>query len=281
MVRCRRALPLLLVAAAAAVVKASAAAPQAALERPRTIGTGQRVPYQAWSEPIKAGVCRKVALANAAGVITCTVTAGNIKSYQFPAGVFEISEQLLVPPNVSITGNAGPNDLHRPTKSPDWQTQTLFLATRGSTDYKKNYCHAQDMVTTRVGFVLSSFVTVRNVSCKLPPRSPLPDMPLTPAPALKIASANSRLYMRLYNHLASRDQPYTDSFHTNLCVSPGDCHRPGNRYDQTGRQRWLVWGRCLRDKGMCGEQLQELERQQRRVRWHGQHARHHRQRQAE
>jgi len=40
----------------------------------------------------------------------------------------------------------------------------LFLATHGVTDYLMNYCHAQDMVTTRVGFVLSSYVSVRNVS---------------------------------------------------------------------------------------------------------------------
>lgn len=73
-----------------------------------------------------------------------------------------------MPPNVSITGNVGPNDLRHPTKRPDWHEQTLFLATRGSTEYDKNYCHAKDMVTTRVGFVLSSFVTVRNVSCAPP-----------------------------------------------------------------------------------------------------------------
>uniref|UniRef100_A0A6U6W0K9 Right handed beta helix domain-containing protein n=1 Tax=Zooxanthella nutricula TaxID=1333877 RepID=A0A6U6W0K9_9DINO len=51
-----------------------------------------------------------------------------------------------------------------PTRSPDWGTQTLFLATRGATDYSMHYCHAKDMVKTRVGFVLSSDVAVRDVS---------------------------------------------------------------------------------------------------------------------
>jgi hypothetical protein len=51
-----------------------------------------------------------------------------------------------------------------PTKSPNWQEQTLFLATRGVTDYASTYCHAENMVKTRVGFVLSSGVSVRNLS---------------------------------------------------------------------------------------------------------------------
>ena len=129
-----------------------------------TAATTLQVPFKAWSDPIKAGACEKEEITTAAGAITCTVEAGNIKAYRFPAGVFEIGEQMLVPPNVTITGAQGPNDLRHPTMSPDWKTQTLFLATRGSTDYDTNYCHAKDMVTTRVGFVLSSYVTVRNVS---------------------------------------------------------------------------------------------------------------------
>ena len=42
--------------------------------------------------------------------------------------------------------------------------QTVFLATRGATDYLMDYCHAPNMVQTRVGFVLSSAVTVTNIS---------------------------------------------------------------------------------------------------------------------
>ena len=79
-------------------------------------------------------------------------------------GIFEIDAQLLVPANTSITGAAPPNDMSHPTASPDMAAQTLFLATRGATDYLADYCHAKDMVATRVGFVLSSFVTVRDVS---------------------------------------------------------------------------------------------------------------------
>ena len=57
-----------------------------------------------------------------------------------------------------------PNDARDPTRSPAWSEQTTFLATRGVTDYATVYCHAADMVRTRVGFVLSSYVTVANVS---------------------------------------------------------------------------------------------------------------------
>lgn len=47
---------------------------------------------------------------------------------------------------------------------PEWHEQTLFLATRGATDVDMKFCFADDMVQTRVGFVLSSFTMVRNVS---------------------------------------------------------------------------------------------------------------------
>jgi hypothetical protein len=87
-----------------------------------------------------------------------------IKSYNIPAGIFEIGVQFLVPEKVSLTGANPPNDKSNPTKSPNWESQTVFLATRGVSDYNMNYCHAKDMVTTRVGFVLSSYVVVRNLS---------------------------------------------------------------------------------------------------------------------
>ena len=78
--------------------------------------------------------------------------------------MFEIDEQLLVPANTTIVGAANPNDMAAPERSPDWAKQTLFLATRGAVDYLMDYCHATDMVTTRVGFVLSSYVQVHNVT---------------------------------------------------------------------------------------------------------------------
>ena len=102
-----------------------------------------------------------------------------MKVYRFPAGIFEIDEQLLVPERTTIAGAADPNDMQRPTESPDWQRQTLFLATRGASNYSMNYCHAKDMVTTRVGFVLSSHCTVTNVRC---PPSPRCDESLLPRP---------------------------------------------------------------------------------------------------
>jgi hypothetical protein len=129
--------------------------------------------YESWGAVIKAGRCGmelkipwRTSVSPAepqTGTLSCKLEGG-IKHYRFSAGIFEIGEQLLVPENTSLTGVAGPNDMSKPTKSPDWSGQTLFLATRGATDYNMNYCHAKDMVTTRVGFVLSSHVTVRNIS---------------------------------------------------------------------------------------------------------------------
>ena len=124
---------------------------------PVLLSLGARHPYKKWSQPIKASECHGSAL------VACSLEDG-VKTYRFPAGIFEIDEQLLVPENVSICGAASPNDAHDPLKSPDWSRQTLFLATRGATKYSMNYCHASDMVATRVGFVLSSHVSVRNVS---------------------------------------------------------------------------------------------------------------------
>ena len=75
--------------------------------------------------------------------------------------------RTLRPPhgcNLARRGPPSPNDMAHPTQPPDWASQTLFLATRGATDYAMTYCHAKDMVTTRVGFVLSSDVTVRDVA---------------------------------------------------------------------------------------------------------------------
>ena len=125
----------------------------AGLSRPLTT-----YPYAAWSGPIKNGTCQSGML------VPCSREADGTKVYKFPPGVFEIDEQLLVPEHTSITGAGSPNNMTDPTAPPDWTAQTVFLATRGATDYRANYCHAADMVTTRVGFVLSSYVAVRNVS---------------------------------------------------------------------------------------------------------------------
>ena len=116
------------------------------------------VPFSVWSTSIANGTCVSH------GAIPCFVQADGTKAYYFPPGVFEVGEQFLVPERTSIIGNKSPNDLVHPTVTPDWSEQTLFLATSGVTDYHTKYCFAEDMVSTRVGFVLSSYVSVRNVS---------------------------------------------------------------------------------------------------------------------
>jgi hypothetical protein len=130
-------------------------------------------PYDVWSGPIKARVCSnssvplEIALNPKISArvpsMTCKLEHG-VRSYELPPGIFEIDEQLLLPANTSVTGASSPNDMANPTFSPDWSTQTLFLATRGATAYNMSYCSATDMVHTRVGFILSSFCTVRDIS---------------------------------------------------------------------------------------------------------------------
>jgi hypothetical protein len=88
---------------------------------------------------------------------------GFVRVYNFPAGIFEIHEQLLIPENTTVIGAASPNDMSNPSKRPDYSLQTLFLSTKGYSDYNMDYCNAQDMVTTRVGFVLSSHNTVKDI----------------------------------------------------------------------------------------------------------------------
>jgi len=131
----------------------------------------QTYAYAAWSDPIKAGNCGHIRIQPKTGTtpkletatIRCTEADG-FKTYSFPAGIFEIDEQMLVPRKVRIIGASNPNAMSDPTQSPDWTQQTLFLATRGATDFHMKYCFESDMVHTRVGFVLDSYVTMRDLS---------------------------------------------------------------------------------------------------------------------
>ena len=122
------------------------------------------VPYESWANLIKAGKCSSPQDPTAHFGISCTEDADGAAHFYFPPGIFELGEQLLVPESVTLTGAADPNDWSDPGLSPDWSEQTLFLSTNGATDYAAAYCYADDMVTTRAGFVLSSFVTIERVS---------------------------------------------------------------------------------------------------------------------
>jgi hypothetical protein len=138
----------------------------------RRPGTRSTYAYAEWSGPIVARICSQdstplsiplVSKSGSAATMTCALEK-RIRVFKLPLGIFEIGEQLLLPPNSSITGASSPNDMTDPTRSPDWGSQTLFLATRGATRFNMSYCSAADMVHTRVGFVLSSFCTVRDIS---------------------------------------------------------------------------------------------------------------------
>ena len=122
------------------------------------------VPYESWANLIKEGKCSSFLDSSKHFGISCVEEADGAAHFLFPPGIFELGEQLLVPESVTITGAADPNDWSDPGLSPDWAEQTLFLSTNGANDYAAAYCYADDMVTTRAGFVLSSFVTIERVS---------------------------------------------------------------------------------------------------------------------
>ena len=131
------------------------------------------VDYKVWSTPIKNGSCQDVVY-NGNTIIKCveqkrTPEDGGTpiihKEYYFSAGIFEIDEQILIPENVSIIGVSNPNgDPQKGISVPNHDKTTLFLATKGVTDYNKPYCKAKDMVKTRVGFVLSGHNTIKNIA---------------------------------------------------------------------------------------------------------------------
>lgn len=131
------------------------------------------VPYSYWSVPIKNGRCQDVVY-HGKPVLTCTQQKRRPddggdpilhNEYRFSAGIFEIGEQLLVPRHVSIIGAVNPNgDPQNGVPPPPPDQTTLFLATKGVTDYDAPYCKASNMVKTRVGFVLSGHNTVKNVA---------------------------------------------------------------------------------------------------------------------
>ena len=122
------------------------------------------VPYESWAPLIRAGKCSRNHDPIAHIGISCREDADGAAHFLFPPGIFELGGQLLVPESVTLTGAADPNDWSDPAFSPDWAEQTLFLSTNGATDYEAAYCYADDMITTRAGFVLSSFVTVERVA---------------------------------------------------------------------------------------------------------------------
>ena len=102
--------------------------------------------YETWSKPIVDGTCSKdngpmwiplPAKSGAIGSLACTLL-DDVKYYALPPGIFEIDRQLLVPEKVSTSGSGNPNDMSNPTTSPNWQEQTLFLATRCATNYTMN-----------------------------------------------------------------------------------------------------------------------------------------------
>eukprot|EP00927_Polykrikos_kofoidii_P024887 TRINITY_DN2250_c0_g1_i1.p1 TRINITY_DN2250_c0_g1~~TRINITY_DN2250_c0_g1_i1.p1 ORF type:complete len:528 (-),score=67.11 TRINITY_DN2250_c0_g1_i1:38-1531(-) len=103
------------------------------------------------------------------GNITCT-KFGGIRHFKFPAGVFDIDEQVHINANTEVEGNANPNDPADRSKQGESSMQTYFMATQGVTDKNVPYCgtnnnlQQSDTAKLRIGFLLHSNTVVRNIN---------------------------------------------------------------------------------------------------------------------
>ena len=97
------AMPRLLVTAFVSIsmsFRHTSALPASAATAGRAGSLMNNVPFAAWSAAIKAGDCKDIQLWDGGGrapsaAITCQIVHG-VKTYRFPAGVFEIGEQVRV-----------------------------------------------------------------------------------------------------------------------------------------------------------------------------------------
>lgn len=109
---------------------------------------------------------------------------GDVRHFKFPAGVFEVHRQVSVPENTIIEGVANPNGQDK-TQKPDYQGQTVFVATSGVSDGNACYCqnlersweplsprnpyHCQHLTNKEVrslrpGFLMYSNTVVKNIA---------------------------------------------------------------------------------------------------------------------
>ena len=86
------------------------------------------------------------------------------------AGAFDIDEQVEVPPNTVIEGNANPNDPSDKRRKLDPSDQTFFIATGGVSDVHADYCGTEknleqgDAQKLRFGFLMNSNTKVKNIN---------------------------------------------------------------------------------------------------------------------
>jgi len=130
-----------------------------------------------WVQLIEGGECPS------AGEITCKKD-GLWRHFKFPAGEFRISRQVSVPEHTVLVGNGNPNGEDR-AKRPDYNSQTVFVASDGVSDDQVCYCqnleksweplspsnpyHCQELTneqakSLRKGFLLSSNTLIENIA---------------------------------------------------------------------------------------------------------------------
>jgi len=119
--------------------------------------------------PAETPLTPKSAGSGSGGKISCE-SSGTGRRFKFPVGKFDIDEQVVVPANTAIEGNANPNDPSDATKKPDLATQTYFVATSGVVDPSAAYCGTNhnmqpgDAQKLRKGFLLHSNTVVKNIN---------------------------------------------------------------------------------------------------------------------
>eukprot|EP00930_Biecheleria_cincta_P014269 TRINITY_DN12359_c0_g1_i1.p1 TRINITY_DN12359_c0_g1~~TRINITY_DN12359_c0_g1_i1.p1 ORF type:complete len:457 (+),score=59.68 TRINITY_DN12359_c0_g1_i1:60-1430(+) len=141
----------------------------------KTQGAGSQIPEydSSWKALISGSSCSDRTLTpksgGQGGKITCERRSG-VRYFKFPVGKFDIDEQVVVPANTAIEGNANPNSKSDKTTKPCESDQTYFVATTGISDPEAPYCGTDnkmqqgDAQKFRIGFLLNSYTTVRNIN---------------------------------------------------------------------------------------------------------------------
>jgi len=137
-------------------------------------GFNVEYPVNIWKELITSNSCpASTELTTKTGEVRGTIlceSKDGLRKFKFPAGMFDIDEQVAVPANTEIEGNSNPNDPSDKTKKPDPSTQTFFIATSGVTDPHAAYCGTNNNLQQgeaqklRIGFLLHSNTLVRNIN---------------------------------------------------------------------------------------------------------------------
>mmetsp|Transcript_24904 Transcript_24904/g.50504 ORF Transcript_24904/g.50504 Transcript_24904/m.50504 type:complete len:489 (-) Transcript_24904:269-1735(-) len=108
--------------------------------------------------------------ATGGGKISCQTTDDGGRHFRFPAGEFDIDQQVVIPAGTILEGNANPNNPSNKAEKPPAIKQTIFMATRGISDPGTLYCGNNNNIPQgqaqklRIGFLLNSNTIVKHIN---------------------------------------------------------------------------------------------------------------------